>query len=198
MVQPPPTSRDTNANLGLHDLDEDVFILILSECEIADISSKYRLSCGDIVAVYLDCQIALVPGYLVLSFRGSLGSHSEYRLVVSPLGSLTSWPWAPADIEKTPSAHITAEDLPIGANASIPLTGLNPARYHHGPLPQKPLWVLPSLLRRGRFRVWLHALVNEAPVLASYELLFVRDDAGTGISVVYGHSPARVVRIVVH
>ncbi|KAJ6539241.1 hypothetical protein B0H19DRAFT_349349 [Mycena capillaripes] len=146
--------------------------------------------CGDIVAVYFGCQvllinwrtstrvlvqtsyyyshsqISLVPGYLVLSLP------SEYRLAVSPFGSLSSW--EPVDIEEEPSAHIKAENLSIGANDSIALAG-NPVGYYH-PL-QKSIWVHESPLQRGRFQVWLHASVNDTPTLFNYQF-----DAGTGVS----------------
>ncbi|KAF7352318.1 hypothetical protein MVEN_01195500 [Mycena venus] len=110
--------------------------------------------------------ITLVPGYLVLSMPDSR-TGSEYRLAVSPYGSITSW--EPNDAQEEPSTRITVANFSVDGRDSIALPGY---------ITRRCLWASESPLQRGRFKVWLQ--VNHSTTLRSYE--FVKQDTGTGVS----------------
>ncbi|KAJ6486445.1 hypothetical protein C8R47DRAFT_1320915 [Mycena vitilis] len=144
--------------------------------------------CGDIVAAYLyrehrvvlvnwrtrsqivletntthlhefESQFVLVPDFLVSAQRDSNG---KQRLAVTPWASLGFW--EPTSILKEPAAHIKAADIPVRTDDAIALQG------HLSLSWRRSLWVHHNPLRRGRYKVWLHTVVDRNDRLCSYDL----------------------------
>ncbi|KAJ7859949.1 hypothetical protein B0H14DRAFT_3446338 [Mycena olivaceomarginata] len=144
--------------------------------------------CGDVVAVHLrpenqvllinwrtssrvvvsgyKSETALVPGHLVVLTR--TGTRGEHRVALSPFASFACW--EPNDSVEQPSAPVVpVADLPF-----LPDTiSLTCELYYTW---KRSIWVHESPFQRGRFTFWLHALVNSAPALLSYE--FLKHDTG--------------------
>ncbi|KAJ6560306.1 hypothetical protein B0H19DRAFT_1260926 [Mycena capillaripes] len=156
--------------------------------------------CGDTVVVYLyrerrvllvnwrtnsrvllttdsigDCQIAIVPNNLLRTLPDSRhdterGSRHIYQLAIIPFVSFASW--EPNDSVEEPSIHVAAADLPVRPADVIALEGR--------PIRDRSLWVYESPMQRGRFKIWLHSVVDNED--GNHDILynceFARNDTG--------------------
>ncbi|KAJ7887599.1 hypothetical protein B0H14DRAFT_3721333 [Mycena olivaceomarginata] len=144
--------------------------------------------CGDVAAVHLrahnqvlllnwrtssrvvvsghESEIALVPGHLVVLTR--TGTRGEHRVALSPFASFACW--EPNDSVEQPSTPVVpVADLPF-----LPDTiSLTCKLYYTW---ARSIWAYESPFQQGRFTLWLHALVNGAPTLLSYQ--FLQHDTG--------------------